>query len=222
MELPNRDAIESRFGYEIARLLGEQRSRVLKMLGSPPDFSRVSDSEWQRIEDETFMLLVLLLRPLFERSYSSLSLGLGLSVELVDARARAEDWARGQARELAGQLVTRTKELVQQDVEKINADLASLAGPVLYSAFGPDRAAGIAVTEVTRSMSHGEIAAADRFELETGRELIAIWRTAKDSKVCPVCYPLEGTRRQVWGDKFPLGPPAHPKTCRCFIEWQAV
>ena len=46
--------------------------------------------------------------------------------------------------------------------------------------------------------------------------LLKIWRTQQDEKVCPICSPLNGTNQRVWGDKYPSGPPSHPN-CRCFL-----
>lgn len=46
--------------------------------------------------------------------------------------------------------------------------------------------------------------------------LLKIWRTQKDERVCPICSPLDGTNQRVWGERFPAGPPSHPN-CRCFL-----
>ncbi len=40
--------------------------------------------------------------------------------------------------------------------------------------------------------------------------LIKIWRTQQDERVCPICSPLNGTNQRVWGAKYPSGPPSHP------------
>lgn len=45
-----------------------------------------------------------------------------------------------------------------------------------------------------------------------------IWMTEEDARVCPICGPLHGSRRRVWGRIFPDGPPAHPR-CRCEIVY---
>lgn len=46
--------------------------------------------------------------------------------------------------------------------------------------------------------------------------LLKIWRTQQDERVCPICSPLNGTNQRVWGERFPAGPPSHPN-CRCFL-----
>lgn len=57
-------------------------------------------------------------------------------------------------------------------------------------------------------------------------KLTAIWNTAVDDKVCPICKPLDNQREQPgvaknWSELFPGGPPAHPR-CRCFLRWRLV
>lgn len=55
---------------------------------------------------------------------------------------------------------------------------------------------------------------------ETGQRgsinLLKIWQTQKDEKVCKICGPLNNTTQRVWSSRFPSGPPAHPN-CRCFL-----
>lgn len=49
--------------------------------------------------------------------------------------------------------------------------------------------------------------------------IIKRWDTQLDSRVCPVCAPLEGMTRPL-GEPFPGGfehPPAHP-SCRCLVR----
>ena len=87
----------------------------------------------------------------------------------------------------------------------------------LEPAFGPERAARIAITESTRLNAEAELAAA---QADPDIEYIE-WQTANDEYTCAVCFPLNG-RRVEKGN--PSGfqsiggptrmPPAHP-SCRC-------
>ena len=48
--------------------------------------------------------------------------------------------------------------------------------------------------------------AADDYELATGKKLLAIWNTAADESVCPICEPLEGEPEEYHGSiNFRLG-----------------
>lgn len=73
-----------------------------------------------------------------------------------------------------------------------------------------DRAHSIAVTEITDAVSTGEDAARTVMTDTLGLELIAVWNTEKDARVCPICAPLDGKLESVWKTDFPHGPPAHP------------
>ena len=82
--------------------------------------------------------------------------------------------------------------------------------------FGEVRAQMIATTEITRAQS--EAAAMYKRELDKrGVETVERWVTAEDEHTClDICEPLDNTMRDVWGQQFPDGPPAHPN-CRCGI-----
>ena len=79
------------------------------------------------------------------------------------------------------------------------------------------RAQRIAMNELINAMTVVELEAAKRYGIKE-----IIWRTSIDDRVCPICIPLEGIKREV-GGTFPTptgpveGPPAHVG-CRCFME----
>lgn len=151
------------------------------------------------------------------RRYAERALGqlpslpsLGNAPTEAEALRRAVDAASRRAAQLAD-------ELAQSVADQVAA--AGEAPPDLKTILSGDRATRIATTETTRTISGGEIAAAD--ELGTislqriGRR--PIW-TIEDNAACKICLPLNGTGRDVWGIPFPEGPPAHPN-CRCWLEW---
>ena len=84
-------------------------------------------------------------------------------------------------------------------------------------AFSRDRAELIAITEITRARSMGELAAAQLLE-DIGVEVVGTWITREDEMVCNVCGPLNKTPESYWSEFFPNGSPAHVR-CRCNIEW---
>ena len=134
----------------------------------------------------------------------------------------------------AGQFAT------QQGVELEVADQATrweaqflpvLAGevakttPGLPGAFSAERAALIAATEVTRTITSAEIAlGAYLLALPPeagGRKLEPHWWTEDDDDVCPVCRRLHGKSKDEWPPEAGDGPPIHP-TCRCWLTWEEV
>ena len=91
-----------------------------------------------------------------------------------------------------------------------------------------DRAERIAISETTTAATKGGTAA---IEDTVGLSPGDIWVTMYDARVCPICRPLHGQRREVWYLKFPQqplsvfddvaafgGPPAH-HICRCWLAY---
>lgn len=102
-------------------------------------------------------------------------------------------------------------------------DRAATLGSQLAEAGGPytaERAVTIGITETTAAGSEGhrQAEAATRTPPPGGRTLTVdlVWNTARDAKVCPICQPLDGTKRDRWAQVYPDGPPGHPR-CRCSL-----
>lgn len=106
---------------------------------------------------------------------------------------------------------------------ELSAEMAASTPGLGAGAFSAGRAETIAVTEVTRAATAAEAAIAAALVLipseEGGGEMLPVWYTSLDERVCPVCAPLHGTGESVWGPVSPGGPPAHPH-CRCWLTWE--
>jgi hypothetical protein len=83
--------------------------------------------------------------------------------------------------------------------------------------FTAGRASTIATTEITKAASEAEQRAA-AIARANGKNLIAVWQTERDGKVCPICAPLDQQPVEVFENDFPGGPPGHPR-CRCWLAW---
>ena len=92
----------------------------------------------------------------------------------------------------------------------------------LLPAFGRKRAELIAITEYTRAASNATSVYQDYLK-EFGIKAMRMWNTENDelSKNCPICSPLNGKSEEIWGAKYPMGAPAHPR-CRCDITLKIV
>jgi hypothetical protein len=140
------------------------------------------------------------------KSYSDAAHNMGLSVmglnrKNIDAdevRTAAGKWATARANELAKDIVQTTKDMGDLD---------------------DARAAMIAATEITGSVSAGEAGAAAFLATKGTGKYTAKWRTEDDALVCEICEPLNGASVEVYGDVSPSGPPAHPN-CRCWLEYE--
>jgi len=134
----------------------------------------------------------------------------------------------------------RSREVARGVVGRLQQGLQN--GKSAESIFTQSRADSIAATETTAAASAGEQAA--RQELEAGdstaigalaifgmlagetdavdkiqHDVVETWETEDDARVCPICAPLDGMKRDKWGNEFPTGPPAHPN-CRCWLSYE--
>lgn len=168
----------------------------------------------------------------------------GLQMPPMDAvgRAAAERWGDESSRELARGIIRGDRKRVestgskldrrrtgQDDSDRDSSDSSS--SPIaradkadvddfLDDITGPDRDERTAATETTRGIAAGERSAAGRIVLPPGELLTSYWRTERDSRVCPICTPLDGQPQEVYGPRVGA-PPAHIN-CRCWLVWKKV
>lgn len=207
--MPDRDAHEARLHAALALILRQYGELARLNPGRLP---------WKQFERELAEALVPEL--LAAHVESARALAGGLKFELADERAAqaAQKWAERYAAALAAEVVGNTRKRLEHDREQ--EDAAQLAAALILL-FGDDRAWRIGVTETTRSITQGEKFAVRAYERSTGEELIAIWETAEDERVCKICRPLDGKRPEYWQRFVPAGPPAHVN-CRCSLKYQVA
>ncbi|MHC4445227.1 MAG: phage minor head protein [Planctomycetota bacterium] len=124
------------------------------------------------------------------------------------------DWL---SQKSAGWAGARVKELSQQMVATSKEMLGEGASP--GEVFSKERADMVAITEITRSITMGELAILLVLAQEQNRIFLTFWYTQLDERVCPVCAPLHSTERAFWQLAIPGGPPAHPH-CRCYLTME--
>lgn len=141
----------------------------------------------------------------------------GVELDVVRLEERAWRWADSFLAVLAEQVVEVSRSRWNAARQTASVDVAAL----LTTLFSAVRAEKIAATELTRSISTGERSAMAWIESQTSGRSKSLWYTAADERVCAVCGPLHGQRDELWREKFPDGPPAHPN-CRCYLQWQPL
>lgn len=144
-------------------------------------------------------------------------IGIDFDVAVINEAALA--WANEYTMELVKGLTETTRGVVQRAIDAFVGTPGMTVGnltELLEPAFGKIRAEMIGITEVTRAYA----AATNVYKqllAQYGLETERIWNTSEDERVrvCPICGPLDGQPEHVWVDRFPNGPPAHPR-CRCW------
>jgi len=125
------------------------------------------------------------------------------SIDTEELQELATDAAIEQSTTLGEQMAETTDNWVQN-------------GTYADYAFSDDRCDVVAITEITRAQSRGRLAAMAILE-ELGIRTLAVWETALDERVCPLCGPNHNQDERFWGENYPEGPPVHPR-CRCQIQ----
>ena len=147
---------------------------------------------------------------------------IGVTFELGEVNLAAMEWARRYSYELVTQLTDTTRKVVSEATRQFIETPGMTQGQLrnlLKPAFGEPRATMIATTEVTRANAQG-VRIYQQMLANAGIEMVRIWNTATDEKVCPICGPLEGKPESEWGDQAE-GPPAHVN-CRCWTTLTAM
>lgn len=217
------------------RAIGRERvNELIELLGDLPNPDNVPASFWRR--------LGIGLREQFEPALEAIYLDAAkqmvdeapIEVNWLIAKESAATWAK----QYSFALVQRINATTRQRLQDIFAgffrqrgttvgDLRRLIAPevndlrvkmrdgsirLLTSA---ERARLIATTEVTRAAVAGEKRIIQEVE-SAGIEMVAIWETQRDDKVCPICRPRQGRAR---GDGWRDDPPAHPG-CYCDLRYE--
>lgn len=186
----------------------EQEAALLLLLMRPFDEARrqavAGQVDWNKFEADVQAALEQQLAAVFLLA----AIAMGASQSHVGGAAGGGTWATSYSRSVASEITATSA-----------ARIAAGADPA--TVFSEQRAETIAVTETTSAITRGEAEVAGDIETKTGKVLEPFWQTARDAKVCPVCAPLNGTPRDVWGGDHPAGPPAHPN-CRCNLIYRTL
>jgi len=126
------------------------------------------------------------------------------------------DWAQRYTFDLVNNITDTSERYLQKTVSKwISSgapidDLMTTIEPM----FGDIRARMVAVTEVTRAYTEGNIASWKESKVVDGQR----WMTAEDDRVCPECGPMAEAEDSLGGDFGGQGRPPLHINCRCWVQ----
>jgi len=215
-----KDRAERRLYKLLRTRLGEQLDEVMRLLGDPPDLSKLDVAFWASAQGR----MIADLRPQIERmaqeAIATTSATVPILWDEAVIAAEAVDWARIHAGELIEDLTRHTRDLLQRVIPEFIETPGMTVGDLrreLEPAFGEVRAERIATTEVTRAFAEGTQIIQQ--QLATGGvQMEQVWHTSMDDKVCDLCGPLDGQPESLWAEKSPGtdGPPPRHVNCRCW------
>ena len=215
-EFLNRTEIESRLARVLSKDLRAELGKLLDYLGDPPDLSRVPVDYWQNgwrgIQKNVEPILV----DIFVSQAEALMNGVGVGVDWALVNTHAVNWARDHSAALLRQLFDRTYEGVSTLVPEAYRQGWTMREltTALERYYSPVRAEMIAITETTRAAVEGERAFVAQLEKDGGFQMVPVWVTDLDDRVCPICKPRNG--KPITNGMFP---PAHPR-CRCYVDYE--
>lgn len=211
---------EALFAKVVSKHLSKQRRAVLAEIRK--DVPQMDELFWEQHREAMIADLTPILVDIYDKSVG-VTVGQIKQEFIGELATRAVRWAR----QYAGELVRGLTNTTQRAVREAVATFISTPGmtftdlkDMLSQTFSPGRAEMIAVTETTRAFYEGGKEAVEEIR-RVGFDMVGIWRTAVDDRVCPICSPLEGLQENPSGGFGPqnLTPPAHPR-CRCDIAYE--
>lgn len=228
-ELKNRSELEADAVKRLGWLSEQHRKELREQLGTPPDAANVPESFWEKIRQEHEAELLAILALIMAAS----AVQHGLTAD--QAATVGQQWAVGRAAVVAQDFVRTTREKITRDSQRwrdmaarqdarsggeagASADIEADVEQSLESSLGKKRAERIAVTETTMAQHAGGEQATGVLGTQSDQDR---WITERDDLVCPICGPLDGTPRRVWGQRYPAGPPSPHPNCRCYIQYVA-
>jgi hypothetical protein len=217
MDIPDRDSLEARLARELARVLRGDMGRLIELMGDPPNLANLPPNFW----DEAGQELRHVLTPFLERVYldqaGNLISSTGIGVDWALVNQRAIDWASVYTFNLVQGITQTSQQTLSRALSAYyrdgltRGDLEKLISPT----FGPVRAEMIAVTEITRASSQGELALVEEIS-KYGLRMRPIWQTNNDDLVCILCGPRNG--KEIRDGQFP---PIHVR-CRCWVNHEII
>jgi hypothetical protein len=217
-----------------------RREELLRAIDTYGSVSGIPESFWERWKRETdeqaASLMLLLLMGTYRNESRSIertlprealgdltsTLPVGTAADADRLRNAASGPAAALGRETAIQHVEgirdRLQRAIDQKADELNrlpvVDARAKVSEVVDESLGETQAERAAIDNTTRGISAGQDSAKRDIQNATGLVIDQAWRTSKDNRVCPICQPLDGRPSVEWQDRFPQGPPAHPR-CRC-------
>lgn len=209
MELPDRQSRDEDAAAVLAMLSARHRQELIRLLGNPPDLSRVPAAFWKKVRRETNEEAAALLLVMFLASSTFHGAASG-----IEQQATARIWSAGMANEIVDSYTTTTYNRLTRYAERWTPAITA-EELELTSVLGPDRAARLGIDlNTTAQTAGGEWAVVTT----VGTSPEDLWKTNPGlsmSGPCPVCEPLDGLPRYIWAAQFPTGPPEPHAGCVC-------
>lgn len=221
MELPNRHKLDTEAAEALSKISDRHRKEAVRLMGNPPDVSRIPESTWQQWQDELDAEIAAIVLLVFFQSAQYHGGSEDLSMQ------RAQSWAPGFGQSTARQVTQTTFERLstasetwrnrlQAGTDVTDAEIEDTINRI----FGPARMSRVAIDSVTVAQTAGgEQIIAELF----GRSDDDWWQNnpgLSESGPCKKCERMHGQPRYIWESMYPEGPgPSVHPGCVCEIRY---
>lgn len=209
---PSQETDEDRLRRALTREMGREGTLIA---------NRIISGESLNLDEATRMFNAVIgpnLSATVSAQARRVSSSVGLSLDEATINQEALAWARDYSFDLVSALTDTTRDVVSRAMQAYVATSGMTRRELeraLDPAFGPARAAAIAVTETTRAYSEATNVT-QRQLAASGITMERVWHTVGDALVEPLCAALDGLPESEWRDRYPSGPAIHVY-CRCSL-----
>ncbi len=214
------EQMRAKFELELTRRLNgrfeDYYREFLRLLGDPPSAANVPQSFWDGIAEDLTPHIKAVVREVILAAASDLIKTSGRTIDTAIINQRAADYVSTYTFDLVKKINETSRQWLQESIRRYFTEQQTLGQleENLMKIFSPERAARIAITEVTRANVQGDKLTVDQIEKESGVRMAAIFESSADEVVCDICGPLQGN--VVSEESYP---PLHPG-CRCWLSWE--
>lgn len=214
-DIPNREELEKLLAGKISKSFSGSFNELMRLLGNPPNLAQVPLSFWDSAGEDFTRAVRPTLTKTFEEGATRIQDEVTFGVDWAIVKQEASSWAAKHSFDLVQGITATGREALQKSIAAYynNGLTMGELQNMLSGNFSPIRAEMIAVTEVTRASSAGELMMIQELK-KAGISIEILWATNNDDLVCPICGPRNNKRQ---GEGWLDPPPAHPR-CRCWLN----
>lgn len=216
-DVVNRDTLEALLARTIAKDLRGELSKLMDLLGDPPNIYNVPIEFWNNSGHAMQATIEPILRDVYLQQAETQLSELSIGVDWALINENAVTWTSQYTFDLVRGINETSQRLLRNSIDAYFRNPTTIGDlqRSLSGVFSPMRAEMIAVTEVTRAAAEGEQRVVNQIIADNpDMESIDIWLTNRDDITCPICAPRHNQPR---GSNWTENPPAHPR-CRCWLR----
>lgn len=233
-----RTAAEADLTAVLRRLNQEGRKRINAALSQYGTVQAIPQAIWEQlareVDEDAAAIMLLLMLGSYERTQRAVGAS-PTETELSIAQERARPVAAAMGRQVVRDYLDGAKASIAQKMAAVDDAVGAAVvatdkvKATVDEVLDDDRLERTVSTSTTRGMTVGQVSAGEDESRRRGVAIDYKWRTERDSRVCPVCSPLDGQPSTKWESilsgkqtaatiqQVLSGPPAHPN-CRCKLE----